>query len=71
MAFMDNFREHYKERFRCSSASALVEQEQLLSDFIDNDDFMSIWLMDEAIVMYELIRDECVYRVAKIADMED
>ena len=71
MDYMDSFREYYKERFRSSSASALVEQERLLSELIDNDDFISVWLMDEIIVLYELVRDECVCRVALIAKSED
>lgn len=71
MGYMDSFRDYYTERFSGSSASTLVEQEDLLSKFIDNDDFISLWLMDEAIAMYEIVRDECVKRVAILASSDE
>lgn len=68
MDYMKAFREYWQERFSHSKASHLVKVEQWLSDFIDSDLFEDSILSDEALAMYELVRDECVKRVAKISD---
>lgn len=68
MNYMNVFRQYWKERFSLSKTSHLVKAEQWLSDFIDSD-FCGDWLLsDEAFVLYELVRDECVKRVAMISD---
>lgn len=71
MNYMDIFKEHYKEYFRSMSASRLVEQEERLSRLLDDDEFSHVLLIDEAIAMYELIRDECVCRVCLKANTDE
>lgn len=68
MDYMEMFSEYWKERFKYFKASRLIEAEQWLSTFIDSDLFEDSMLSDEALAMYELVRDECVHRVAKISD---
>lgn len=58
------FEKHYQEWFRGFNAKRLVECEQNLSNFIDSDLFCDFILSDEVILLYDLIRDECVRRVA-------
>lgn len=71
MDYMDIFKEHYKEYFRGISSSRLVEQEERLSKLLDDDEFSHVLLIDEAIAMYELIRDECVCRVCVKASSDE
>lgn len=68
MDYKEMFSQYWEERFRYFKASRLIEAEQWLSVFIDSDLFEDSMLSDEALVMYELVRDECVKRVAKIVD---
>lgn len=64
MNLRKEFSEYYKEWFSRWNASSLVEQEQVLSDLIDSELFMDFILNDEVILLYDLIRDECVRRLA-------
>lgn len=67
---LDALKELYSKYFRSVSAGTLVQCETELSRLIDDDSFCECILLDDVIVLYELVRDECVCRVAKIADME-
>ena len=58
------FREYHKEYFSHWNVSSLVEQEEVLSKLIDSDLFQEFILADEIIVLYDMIRDECVKRLA-------
>lgn len=71
MGYMDSFREHYKDVFGGMSASGLVIHEERLSRLLDNDEFSHVILIDEAIALYEIVRDECVKRVAILASSEE
>lgn len=64
MKYMKDFKEHYQEWLRGFSAKRLVECEENLSSFIDSDLFSSFILSDEVILLYDMVRDECVRRVA-------
>ena len=64
MNYNEHFEKHYRSWLEDMSASRLIEYEQNLSRFIDSDLFSDSPLSDETIVLYELIRDECVKRVA-------
>lgn len=65
---MDSFREHYKRFLSTSKLITLVEQENFLSRMIDDDIVIESLLIDEVIILYDLVRDECVRRVAMMAD---
>ena len=67
---MEKFEEHYEEWLKGMKAKSLVDYEQNLSKLIDSDLFSNCILSDEIILLYELIRNECVVRVDKIASME-
>lgn len=70
MKYMEQFEEHYEEWLKGMKAKSLVDYEQNLSKLIDSDLFSNCILSDEIILLYELIRNECVVRVEKIASME-
>lgn len=63
--YFEHFQEHYKERLSRMSDSSLVLYEDNLSQIISGELFRDCFLADEISVLYELIRDECVRRVAK------
>lgn len=58
------FKEYHKNYFNHWKVSSLVEQENILSQLIDSDLFSDFVLADEVIMLYDLIRDECVRRLA-------
>ena len=64
MNLREEFTKYYKDWFSSWNASNLIKQEQLLSDLIDSDLFMDFILCDEVVLLYDLIRDECVRRLA-------
>lgn len=68
MKYMEQFKEHYKEWFRGCSAKRLVDFEKNLCNVIDSDLIENFVLCDEVIALYEIVRDECVYRVAKMVE---
>lgn len=61
------FRTYWKNEFSSCSTKMLIEYESVLSEFIDNDYFGSSVLIDEVLIMYELVRNECVHRVSMMA----
>lgn len=66
--FDEQFKEYYRNWFSTCKASSLVRYEENLSQIIDSDLFDGFVLSDEVIVLYDLVRDECVYRVAKMVE---
>ena len=58
------FKEYHKNYFIHWKVSSLVEQENILSQLIDCDFFSNFILADEVIMLYDLVRDECVKRLA-------
>ena len=68
MKFQEQFKEDYKQWFKEMSAKHLIKYEQNLSQYIDSDLFEDSLLADEVLILYELVRDECVYRVSKLAE---
>ena len=68
MSYLDSFCEHYKKFLSTSKLSTLAEQEKLLSRMIDDDIVFNSLLIDEVIILYDLVRDECVRRVVMMAD---
>lgn len=68
MKFEQQFEQDYRQWFKGMHVKQLVEYEQNLSAFIDSDLFDGFVLADEVLMLYELIRDECVYRVSKFAE---
>lgn len=70
MKFNEHFKQHYEEWLKGCSAKSLVMYEQNLSRLIDSDLFSDCILSDEIIMLYELIRNECVARVHKIAETD-
>ena len=65
MDYLREFKKHYESWFSTMSAANLVSYEQNLSKFIDSDLYEGNILADEVNILYELIRDECVYRLSK------
>lgn len=62
--FRKVFEEYHKEVFSHWKAKSLVEQEAILSQLIDSDLFEHFVLIDEVILLYDLVRDECVKRLS-------
>lgn len=69
--FRTIFEEYHRELFSHWQTSSLVEQEVLLSRIIHSDLFESFVLIDEVILLYDLVRDECVRRLAILAQSEE
>lgn len=67
LGYLEHFTEHYKDWFKGMHIKRLVECEENLSSFIDCDLFGSFILSDEVILLYDMVRDECVRRVAKMS----
>lgn len=59
---------HFEERFASMSPKQLIKTEDWLSKFIDSELFDDSLFADEATYLYEAVRDECVKRVALIAE---
>lgn len=68
MMYFDSFREYYKRLLSTVKLSTLAQQEEILSRMIDDDTVADSYLIDEVVLLYDLVRDECVRRIAKIAD---
>lgn len=64
MVYSECFKQHYSKRFSDMSVSFLLKYENNLSELIDSDLFSDLLLADEVMVLYELIRNECVKRLA-------
>lgn len=62
------FAEYWEKRYTDYSLSHLVQDEQWLSRFIDSDAFTESPLSDEVLEMFDLVRNECVRRVAMMSD---
>lgn len=65
------FEEYHKEIFSHWKVKSLIEQEQILSDLIDSDLFENFVLIDEVIVLYDLVRDECVRRLTMSVESKE
>ena len=65
MEYTNIFNSYWQDRFSHSSLDNLVEQERLLSKLIDDDSFSGFLMMDEIMSLYELVRDECISRLAR------
>ncbi len=59
-----DFKQYYENWLHGFSNDELVRHEQNLSDVIDSDLFPGFLLSDEVLVLYELVRDECVRRLS-------
>lgn len=70
MKYDEQFAEHYRDWFKGMGAKNLINYERNLSAVIDSDLFNGFLLADEVLSAYELIRDECVDRVSKIAELD-
>jgi hypothetical protein len=70
MEFTKQFKKDYQQWFREMSSKQLIAYEQNLSLYIDSELYENSILADEVEILYELIRDECVYRVLKFAETD-
>lgn len=70
MKFQEQFKLDYEQWFREMRAKQLVKYIHNLEQYIDSDLFEDSLLADEVLVLYDLARDECVYRVSKMAELE-
>lgn len=61
--FSQMFKAYFKEWFSGCNIATLVKQEDILSQLIDSDFGPDFILIDEVIVLYDLVRDECVNRL--------
>lgn len=64
------FEKHYSEWFRGMKASRLIEYEKNLCRFLETDLYDDFPLIDEVLTLRDLIRDECVFRVSKLAETD-
>lgn len=70
MKFQEQFKIDYEQWFREMRAKQLVKYIHNLEQYIDSDLFEDSLLADEVLILYELAHDECVYRVSKMAELE-
>ena len=64
MEYREHFKHYYSEWLKGFSISRLVEVEENIGRLIDCDLFSEFLLSDETILLYELVRDECVCRLS-------
>ena len=69
--YMDYVKDFYTDYFKHCSAAVLVQREEEFSKLIDDDFFSESLLIDETFLLYELVRDECVRRVALMAHSQE
>ncbi len=69
--YMESMKEFYRNYFSGCSASELIRHEDQLSRLVNNDKFSYTLLIGEALMLYELVRDECVRRVALMAHTQE
>ena len=65
-----SFEIYFREWLKDFRSHELVEHEQILCKMIDSDLVADSLLMDEVMILFNLIRDECVKRVAKSVNVE-
>lgn len=70
MKFQEQFKIDYEQWFREMHAKQLVKYIHNLEQYIDSDLFEDSLLADEVLILYDLARNECIYRVSKMADLE-
>lgn len=68
--FRRGFIDYHKKIFSNWKTTTLVEQEKLLGQIIDSDMAEDFVLIDEVIELYDMVRDECVKRLAHVVGME-
>lgn len=69
MSYYDEcFSEYWRERYRHYDVCSLVRDEAVLSAIIDSDLSNDCPLIDEILLLYEIVRDECVNRVSYISN---
>ena len=66
MKYMEHFEKHYRDWIKGFDNSSLVQYERNLSSFIDCELFEDFLMSDELLMLYEIIRDECVNRVSNM-----
>ena len=59
-----SYSDKVKDIVTAKANSYIAAQEEILSKLIDSDLFSDFVLADEVIILYDLIRDECVKRLA-------
>lgn len=65
--FFENFHEDWFSHWKSEN---LIEQAKVLAKMIDSDLVAESMLIDEVMILFDLIRDECVKRVAKSVNVE-
>lgn len=65
--FFENYHENW---FSYWKSENLIEQAKILAEMINSDLVAESILMDEVMILFNLIRDECVKRVAKSVSVE-
>ncbi len=66
MKYEEHFKKNYADLIQGFDNDSLVTSERDLRCFIDSEFYQDFLLAKELHVLYELIRDECVRRVAKM-----
>lgn len=69
--YVEAMKNFYKDYFSRCSALELVRNEDQLSRLIDDDAFSYTLMIDDVLMLYELVRDECVRRVALLAHSQE
>lgn len=71
MKYEEHFKKNYVGLVQGFDNNSLVRSEQDLRDFIDSEFYRDFVLAKEVHVLHELIRDECVRRVANLLPWDD
>ena len=69
--YMDYVKDFYTDYFKHCSAAELVKREDEFSKLIDDDFSADSLLLDETLLLYELVRNECVHRVSLMAHSQE
>lgn len=67
MKYREHFKQHYQRWLKGFTNANLILQEQTLSKLIDGEQIEHCLLIDEVILLYELVRDEIVYRFGEVS----
>ena len=68
--YREFFENYHKDWFSYWDSENLIEQAKVLAKMIDSDLVADSLLIDEVMILFNLIRDECVKRIAKSVNVE-
>ncbi len=68
---MEQEMQELRERLKNYSNSILAEQVYIFEELLQTDEINNCILVDQFIMVYDILRDECVRRICMLAESEN